>query len=150
MNNHLYHHGIKGQKWGIRRFQNEDGTLTPAGIKRYHYNESANIMPQKGQNRLVEDQLKDLMRNKDYRKNAKKQYKRLNKEFFADVDKDGLLSNIRDKKGDSVSDEDFGAFQNYSTYRNIKTYKKANAGMAAVGVALAALGGLSVADLLRR
>lgn len=31
----LYHHGIKGQKWGIRRYQNEDGTLTPAGKERY-------------------------------------------------------------------------------------------------------------------
>lgn len=31
----LAHHGIKNQKWGIRRFQNEDGTLTPAGIERY-------------------------------------------------------------------------------------------------------------------
>lgn len=31
----LYHHGIKGQKWGIRRFQNKDGTRTPAGKKRY-------------------------------------------------------------------------------------------------------------------
>lgn len=31
----LAHHGIKGQKWGIRRFQNEDGTLTKAGIERY-------------------------------------------------------------------------------------------------------------------
>lgn len=31
----LYHHGIKGQKWGIRRFQNKDGSLTPAGQKRY-------------------------------------------------------------------------------------------------------------------
>lgn len=29
------HHGIKGQKWGIRRFQNEDGTLTEEGLKRY-------------------------------------------------------------------------------------------------------------------
>ena len=27
----LYHHGIKGQKWGIRRYQNPDGTLTPLG-----------------------------------------------------------------------------------------------------------------------
>jgi hypothetical protein len=34
-NNELYHHGVKGQKWGIRRFQNKDGSLTPAGIKRY-------------------------------------------------------------------------------------------------------------------
>ncbi len=31
----LYHHGIKGQKWGVRRFQNKDGTRTPAGKKRY-------------------------------------------------------------------------------------------------------------------
>ena len=31
----LYHYGIKGQKWGIRRFQRKDGTLTPKGRKRY-------------------------------------------------------------------------------------------------------------------
>ncbi len=31
----LFHHGIKGQKWGIRRYQNADGTLTPAGKQRY-------------------------------------------------------------------------------------------------------------------
>lgn len=30
----FYHWGIKGMKWGVRRYQNEDGTLTPAGRKR--------------------------------------------------------------------------------------------------------------------
>ena len=34
--NALYHHGIKGQKKGIRRWQNEDGTLTEAGRIRYY------------------------------------------------------------------------------------------------------------------
>lgn len=32
---YLCHHGIKGQKWGIRRYQNPDGTLTEEGKKRY-------------------------------------------------------------------------------------------------------------------
>lgn len=31
----IYHHGIKGQKWYVRRFQNQDGTLTAAGKRRY-------------------------------------------------------------------------------------------------------------------
>lgn len=30
----IYHHGIKGMRWGVRRFQNKDGSLTPAGAKR--------------------------------------------------------------------------------------------------------------------
>lgn len=32
----LVHHGIKGQRWGIRRYQKKDGSLTPAGKKRYY------------------------------------------------------------------------------------------------------------------
>lgn len=35
MTNELYHHGIKGQKWGVRRYQNLDRSLTPAGKERY-------------------------------------------------------------------------------------------------------------------
>lgn len=37
----LRHHGIKGQKWGVRRFQNSDGSLTAAGRKRYGDGESS-------------------------------------------------------------------------------------------------------------
>lgn len=35
INGELYHWGIRGMKWGVRRYQNKDGSLTPAGRKRY-------------------------------------------------------------------------------------------------------------------
>ncbi len=34
VNQEFYHHGVKGQKWGVRRYRNTDGSLTPAGKKR--------------------------------------------------------------------------------------------------------------------
>lgn len=37
----LYHYGIKDMKWGRRRYQNEDGSLTPEGRARYGLNEEA-------------------------------------------------------------------------------------------------------------
>ena len=43
MDNHLEHHGIIGMKWGVRRYQNKDGTLTNAGKKRYSTDGDAGI-----------------------------------------------------------------------------------------------------------
>lgn len=50
----LEHHGIKGQKWGVRRFQNEDGTLTPAGKVRYN-----DDLTKKDVNKMTDEELRE-------------------------------------------------------------------------------------------
>lgn len=41
---YLAHHGVKGQKWGVRRYQNPDGSLTDEGRRRYGYGSEAGKM----------------------------------------------------------------------------------------------------------
>jgi len=55
--NELSHHGIKGQKWGIRRFQQKDGSLTPAGRKRY--SDSPELQKQKEEFKSAKDKRKE-------------------------------------------------------------------------------------------
>ena len=44
----LYHWGVKGMKWGVRRYQNKDGTLTDKGQKRYERDQRENAGKKKG------------------------------------------------------------------------------------------------------
>ena len=69
----LIHHGIKGQKWGIRRFQNKDGSLTTAGKKRVAKLESQyisltgkKINSQSAKPKTIEERTKELQSQKAY------------------------------------------------------------------------------------
>lgn len=61
----LYHHGIKGQKWGVRRFQNADGTLTSAGKARKaeNYSEQQRIRDRKIYGKGAEGRINKRMLN---------------------------------------------------------------------------------------
>lgn len=56
--NQIWHWGVKGMKWGVRRYQNADGSLTDVGKRRYSNDVSANAKKKKD-NRLPEEGLND-------------------------------------------------------------------------------------------
>ena len=84
----LYHHGIKGQRWGVRRFQNADGTLTAAGKQRYYSDSERKeilnkVIRSKSTHGIEEiEDAKDFLVNQ--RKTLKKEHSDIEKKFKSD------------------------------------------------------------------
>ena len=91
--NYLAHYGILGMKWGIRRYQNKDGSLTPAGKKRYAKELYSEM--QKNDGKLYRTDYGDAVKNKlskdkrvqDYVSSNSKEYKKLLSEWSNAQDK---------------------------------------------------------------
>lgn len=97
------HHGILGQKWGVRRFQNEDGSLTDAGRKRYgqelykmikkngyaSLNVKQEVKKQKLTNYIINDP--DYIKSKKKYKDAIK-YERIADDYNVEDDKEAMLA----------------------------------------------------------
>lgn len=97
---YLAHHGVKGQKWGIRRYQNEDGTLTSEGRRRYKvdmYSHSGNrIYSPQGANatkRKWSNQANSLKGGEVYNDFQRRLYRGLKKDY-----KTSLKSGYIDRK----------------------------------------------------
>lgn len=85
--NYLAHHGIKGQQWGVRRFQNEDGSLTEEGRKRYlkTYDEAEKQADE--EIKRAEGQIADIQKNGWKAKSA------FTSGFIKDLKREGILDN---------------------------------------------------------
>ena len=88
----LMHHGIQGQKWGVRRFQNENGSLTAEGKKRY----GSLVYAMTKSKKAAENRDKKLKELVEYRKS--KGYKGKNAIDEYNFDKEHIMKDANFKK----------------------------------------------------
>lgn len=94
-NNSLYHYGIPGQKWGVRRYQNPDGTYTSAGLKRRAELEAEQEVLKKS------DNTSQKIRTNEPSKNVKPKKEISTK--YTDMFLDNVKTSVTRKIADSVS-----------------------------------------------
>lgn len=105
--NELAHHGILGMKWGVRRYQNKDGTLTAAGKKRYADGGEAKNTSSKTEERkpvkkassMTDDELRQAVN----RLQMEKQYNELTKVPKQTSKGKAFVAEVLEKSGKAVA-----------------------------------------------
>lgn len=101
---YLAHHGVLGQKWGIRRFQNEDGSLTTAGKEHYRPDRVIGNIHRAFNNTSISQRVIGVGLNRGYRRD-RKEIKDLYKEKTKEIRKsDKSFSDKREELKSLKSD----------------------------------------------
>lgn len=117
-NNELMHHGILGMKWGVRRYQNKDGSLTPAGKKRAKSETPPHEDYAKSHSKKSVKSMSDAeLRNRINRYQLEQQYNKLSQ---SKVKKGREYVNKAIKAGATVASVTTTAITIYNNYKNIK------------------------------
>ena len=143
-NDYLMHYGVKGMKWGVRRYQNADGSLTPAGKKKY------------GDDPVGRAKLNVKSAKKEYSKSFNKAYNYSTTPRFTKkgkAERDRRWEDAYDKldKLDKAKSE-YKEAKNTpeaKAARQAKTKKALKVGAAVAGTALAAYGAYKVHEFVR-
>lgn len=129
----LVHHGVKGMRWGIRRYQNEDGSLTLAGQRRYY-----------GRAEKLQKDIDSFNRNRYQRKNDRKLDKLAYKNFTSGKQKISMIIDDYGQYKLNPNDPNYNDFLRALRYgrRRAKRIIASNLGLMVAGtIAGAYLGG---------
>ena len=128
--NELYHHGIKGQRWGVRRYQNPDGTLTAAGRKRSErkvkrserkakrlerkakYNRGRDIVNEK--ERIKSETFNNLKKNDEEYNRLSKELNRLSEKYGVDIEGGGDASRWSERDLERASERYWNYAEDFS------------------------------------
>ena len=105
MEDYLMHHGVLGQKWGVRRFQNKDGSLTSAGKQKYRTDRVAGNIGRALTNSTVGQRIWGVGVNKGFRQDLKEiniAYKNKRNQYKNDgkLDSDNRKEKMKTLKSD--------------------------------------------------
>lgn len=124
--NNLAHHGVKGQKWGVRRYQNEDGSYKPGAEGRYNTDPDGNLT--KRGERQAQRGINRLNKAKDKYSKLGNKWSKRNPSYYNEMTGNTIQINDNSKKSERLEkkiDKAYARMEKYMS-RSMESMKSTN------------------------